>query len=132
MFNGNFIYSDFDLGGGKSSVDVPKPHVALSMQSACFEFGFAQPMVRFSCSGTSKKNYQFLYFVPEYWQYLCFHVDLHKTSSCGTILWSCFSLCTSEVVRPSNAASKDADRRRWNHLCELKAVPWNHQATTVS
>ncbi|CAH8270264.1 unnamed protein product [Arabidopsis lyrata] len=35
----------FSPGGGKSSRDVPKPHVAFTMQSACFEFGFAQPMI---------------------------------------------------------------------------------------
>ncbi|KAG7554336.1 Nuclear transcription factor Y subunit A [Arabidopsis suecica] len=35
----------FSPGGGKSSRDVPKPQVAFAMQSACFEFGFAQPMI---------------------------------------------------------------------------------------
>ncbi|KAL1196925.1 Nuclear transcription factor Y subunit A-10 [Cardamine amara subsp. amara] len=34
-----------EQGGGKSSTDVSKPHVALAMQSACFEFGFAQPTI---------------------------------------------------------------------------------------
>ncbi|AED91026.1 nuclear factor Y, subunit A10 [Arabidopsis thaliana] len=45
MFEGDFIYAVIDLGGEKSSRDVPKPHVAFAMQSACFEFGFAQPMM---------------------------------------------------------------------------------------
>jgi len=56
MFEGDFIYAVIDLGGEKSSRDVPKPHVAFAMQSACFEFGFAQPMVEFSCSGTSQRK----------------------------------------------------------------------------
>ncbi|CAH2073850.1 unnamed protein product [Thlaspi arvense] len=35
----------FSPGGGKSSRDVSKPHVAFAMQPACFEFGFAQPTI---------------------------------------------------------------------------------------
>ncbi|VVB13456.1 unnamed protein product [Arabis nemorensis] len=35
----------FSNGGGKSSRDVSKPNVAFTMQSACFEFGFAQPTI---------------------------------------------------------------------------------------
>ncbi|KAG2321270.1 hypothetical protein Bca4012_055794 [Brassica carinata] len=51
--------STFSPGGGKSSRDhVSKPHVAaLAMKSSCFEFGFAQPTVLFSCStGTCSKT----------------------------------------------------------------------------
>ncbi|KAJ0266259.1 Nuclear transcription factor Y subunit A-10 [Hirschfeldia incana] len=35
----------FPPGGGKSSGEVSKPHVAFTMQPACFEFGFAQPTI---------------------------------------------------------------------------------------
>ncbi|XP_010452583.1 PREDICTED: nuclear transcription factor Y subunit A-10-like [Camelina sativa] len=35
----------FSPGGKKSSQDVPKPHVAFTMQAACFEFGFARPVI---------------------------------------------------------------------------------------
>lgn len=38
--------TESEQGGGKSSRDhVSKPHVAFSMQSSCFEFGFAQPTI---------------------------------------------------------------------------------------
>lgn len=35
----------FSPGGGKSSIDVSKPHAAFTVQPACFEFGFAQPTI---------------------------------------------------------------------------------------
>lgn len=66
---------------------MPQPHVAFVMQSACFEFGFAQPMVQFSCSETSEKNTSIPFnVVPEYLLCFVFIVDLHKASSCRTIL----------------------------------------------